>query len=175
LQAFMTRIEFDEKYPLVFDWIQGILSVHAEKAQPVASLGFKRLPRYFHRDILTKARVVYLPAVPIPPLGAMGFGQFSDFENMDVGGIVFLDMILLRHRMRGNEAQHFHELVHVVQWQFLGPKRFVEAYANGIESVGYRAAPLEAMAYTLTNVFRKGKAAFDVVAVIREQLSELYF
>ena len=171
----MTGIEFDEKYPLIFDWIQGTLSVHAERAQTVASLGFKRIPRYFHRDILTKTRVVYLPAVPIPPLGAMGFGQFSEFENMDVGGIVFLDLIILRYQMRGNEAQHFHELVHVVQWQFLGPKRFVEAYANGMELNGYRGAPLEAMAYTLANVFRKGDVPFDVTAVVREQLSELYF
>lgn len=170
----MTRKEFDEKYPLIVDWIKSTLSVHAAKAQSVASLGFKRLPRYFRRDILTKARVVYLPAVPMPPLTALGLGQFSEFENMDIGGIVFLDMILMRYEMRENEARHFHELVHVIQWQVLGPKRFAQAYANGIELSGYRAAPLEAMAYTLANVFRKGKGPFDVVAVVREQLSELY-
>lgn len=171
----MTRKEFDEKYPAIFGWIQSTLSVHAAKARSVASLGFKRLPLYFHQDILTKAKIVYLPAIPLPPLKAMGLNQFSEFENMDVGGIVFLDMILLRYKMRENECQHFHELVHVIQWQVLGPRRFVETYANGMVRWGYRAAPLEAMAYTLANVFRISQAPFNVAAVVREQLNELYF
>ena len=171
----MTRKEFDEKYPVVLDWIKGTLSVHASKAQSVASLGFKRLPLYFHQDILTKAKVVYLPAVPLPPLSAMGLGQFTDFENMDSDGITFVDMILSRYEMRENEGHHFHELVHVVQWEFLGTKRFVEAYADGLERCGYRAAPLEAMARTLGSVFRNGQAPFDVAMIVREQLSELYF
>ena len=171
----MTRKEFDEKYPLIFDWIKGTLSVHASKAKSVASLGFKRLPLYFNQEILTKAKVVYLPAVPLPPLNAMGLGQFADFENMDSSGITFVDMILSRYEMREDEGHHFHELVHIVQWQFLGTKRFVEAYAEGIERSGYRAAPLEVMAYTLASVFRNAQAPFDVAAIVREQLSALYF
>ena len=171
----MTRKEFDEKYPLLLEWVQGTLSVHAAKARSVASLGFKRLPRYFDRDILTKTKVVYLPAIPLPPLSAMGWGQFSEFEDMDSTGIAYMDTIFLRYEMRGNEAQHFHELVHVVQWEFLGPKRFMEAYADGVERCGYRGAPLEAMARTLGSVFQNAQAPFDVAAIVREQLTELYF
>ena len=142
----MTQKEFDDKYPLIFGWIQEKLTKHAPKAQTVASLGFKRLPDYFPPEILAMAKVVYVPQVPAPPLSAIGLSQFSDFENMNAGGITYLDTFFSRDEMRGDEALHFHELVHVIQWQLLGPKMFIAAYADGLERVGYRASPLETMA-----------------------------
>lgn len=170
----MTQKEFDEKYPLIFGWIQNTLAEHAPNARPIASLGFKRLPLYFHPDILAKAKVVYVRTVPAPPLSAIGLSQFSDFENMNAGGITYLDTFFSRDEMRGDESHHFHELVHVIQWQLLGPKDFVACYADGLEKIGYRASPLETMAYTLENVFRTSNAPFDVTTIVREQLHALY-
>jgi hypothetical protein len=170
----MTQKEFDEKYPLIFGWIQNTLAEHKASARPIASLGFKRLPLYFDPDVLAKAKVVYVPKVPAPPLSAIGLSQFSDFENMDAGGITYLDTFFSRNEMRENEALHFHELVHVIQWQLLGPKSFVAAYADGLEKIGYRASPLETMAYMLENVFRVSQTPFDVGTVIREQIHALY-
>ena len=48
-----------------------------------------------------------------------------------------------------NEALHFHELIHVVQWRLLGPERFIALYAEGLERFGYRSSPLEVIAYDL--------------------------
>ena len=170
----MTQNEFDEKFPLVLDWIRNTLAEHSAEAKTIASLGFKRLPLYFHPDILAKAKVVYVEDVPTPPLSAIGLDQFSDFENMNPGGITYLDTFFCRTVFDGNESLHFHELVHVIQWQVLGPKRFLAAYADGLERIGYRANPLETMAYTLDNVFRSSKTPFDVGAVVREQLQAIY-
>lgn len=170
----MTQKEFEKHYPLILAWIQSTLTEYSSGARSVASLGFSRLPHFFAPAFLAQAKVVYLPEVPMPPLSALGLGQFSGFENMDAGGITYLDTFFSREELRGDEGHHFHELVHVIQWQVLGPKTFVAYYADGLEKIGYRANPLETMAYTLENVFRASQAPFDAKAIVREQLSALY-
>jgi len=170
----MTQQQFDEKYPLIIGWIKQLLTDHAANAHSVASLGFNRLPLYFQPDVLASAKVVYVTQVPAPPLTALGLTQFSDFEHLNAGGITYLDTFFSRHEMRADEALHFHELVHVLQWQFLGPKRFVAAYADGLERIDYRQSPLEVMTYALESVFRHSPAPFDVATIVREQLHQLY-
>jgi hypothetical protein len=170
----MTQQEFEAKFPLILGWVQSTLAEHKADARSVASLGFKRLPFYFPPDVLSAAKVVYVPAVPAPPLSALGLAQFSDFENMNAAGITYLDTFFSRNEMRGNEAHHFHELVHVLQWQIMGPKSFVAAYADGLERNGYRASPLEVMAYVLESIFRNSQSPFDVAAIVHEQLLALY-
>jgi hypothetical protein len=170
----MTQQEFDAKVPLILTWIQKTLADHAASVRPIASLKFKRLPLYFPADFLEKAKVVYVHRVPTPPLSAIGLPQFSDFENMTAAGMTYLDTFFAHDVTRDHEALHFHELVHVVQWQTLGPKKFIAAYADGLERSGYRASPLEMMAYTLESVFQKSQSPFDVVAIVQEQLKALY-
>jgi hypothetical protein len=170
----MTQAEFDAKLPVILGWIQKTLAEHASRAQPVASLGFRRLPQYFASDVLRSAKVVYVPSVPAPPLSAIGLPQFSDFENMNAAGITYLDTFFSREEMRGDEAHHFHELIHVLQWKMLGPKSFLAAYADGLERNGYRASPLEVMAYTLESVFSNSPSPFDATSIVRDQLLELY-
>ena len=48
------------------------------------------------------------------------------------------------------EAIHFHELIHVIQWRLLGPEDFLKSYANGLDEFGYENSPLEKMAYDET-------------------------
>src|ERR1700761_5459711 len=107
----MTQKEFDEKYPLILDWIQNTLANHAADAQPVATLGFKRLPLYFRAEVLAVAKVVYVQKVPVPHLNALGLPQFSDFENMNANGITYLSTFFSVNEMRENEALHFHEMI----------------------------------------------------------------
>src|SRR5258708_22746575 len=116
-----------------------MLSNHATGARSVASLGFKRLANFLPDGVVAAAKVVYVQVVPKPPLSAIGLNQFPEFESMSADGITFLDTFFAREDMQGNERLHFHELVHVIQWKVLGPKRFVAAYADGLERLGYRA------------------------------------
>jgi hypothetical protein len=170
----MTKEEVENAYPMIWGWIQQTLAKHASQARTVASLGFKRLPQYFSPEVLALAKVVYVHRVPAPPLSAIGLDQFAGFENMEAAGITYLDTFISRAEMRDDEAHHFHELIHVLQWQALGPKSFVAAYADGLERIGYRACPLEVMAYTLESVFKTTTNPFDVAEVVRAQVAELY-
>ena len=170
----MTQKVFEAKYPLIIGWMRQLLAEHEASARTIASLGFKRLPQYFSKEVLESAKVVYVDEVPAPPLSALGLDQFADFENMNASGITYLDTFFSHQSMRGNESHHFHELVHVLQWRVLGPKQFMAAYADGLERAGYRHSPLEMMAYMLECVFKSSASAFDVASVVRKELSELY-
>ena len=86
----MTEQEFRAVYPLIAGWIQKTLAEHATAAKPVASFGFSRLPRYYDAQLLASSMAVVVARVPMPPLSAMGFDRFRDFEQMDAGGITYL-------------------------------------------------------------------------------------
>jgi hypothetical protein len=169
----MTNEAFEAKYPLLLEWITTTVNRHASQSSTVASLGFNRLPHYFDSDLLALAKVVYVPMVPKPPLRALGLHQFSEFEQMEVAGITYLDTFFSSDAMRGCEGHHFHELVHVVQWQVLGPRLFLAAYADGLERFGYRQSPLEEMAYDLENAFQTSRVPFDVAKIVGEKLRPL--
>ena len=162
----MTDHEFRTIYPPIFGWIQKTLAQFASVARPVSSLGFRRLPEYYAEGILSGAKVVVVPRVPLPPLSAMGLDRFSDFEQMDAGGITYLDTYFVKTDQAGVESLHFHELVHVIQWRLLGPERFLAFYADGLERFGYRNSPLEVMAYDLQKRFEAGEQRFDVEAEV---------
>ena len=169
----MTQDEFDRNYPLILGWVEQTLSRYAPQARALGSLGFKRLPGYFKPEVLASAKVIYVAAVPVPPLTALGLPQFSEFEHLNAAGITYTDTFFAREELRGDEGLHFHEMVHVLQWRFLGSRAFIATYADGLERAGYRHAPLEVMAYTLETVFAKSPAPFDVAAVVREELKQL--
>jgi hypothetical protein len=165
--------EFRAKYPLILNWIQQTLAAHTPMARPVASLNFPRLPQYFSPSTLASAKVIAVDVVPQPPLTAFGLGQYADFENMDANGITYFDTYFVRDLVADDERLHFHELVHVVQWNLLGPERFLALYADGLERFSYRDSPLEAMAYRLDGLFQEGAAPFSVEQFVREELRAL--
>lgn len=70
-----------------------------------------------------------------------------------------------------DEGLHFHELIHVVQWRVLGPERFLAAYADGLEKFGYRASPLEAMAYDAQAAFVQSTQIFNAEKLVADKLS----
>lgn len=168
----MTKEQFEAKYPLIRRWIDETLAAWATRADYVASRGFRRLPQYFSGELLASAKVIYVDEVPMP-LSAIGLTQFSDFENMLSNGVTYLDTFFARKEFCYDERLHFHELVHVLQWQILGPKLFVAAYADGLERFGYRTSPLEVMAYELDERFQRESDPFNVEQIVRQQLATL--
>jgi hypothetical protein len=169
----MTEQEFRAVYPLIAGWIQKTVAEHASAARPVASLGFGRLPDYYEAPLLASSKAVIVSRVPVPPLSAMGLARFSDFERMDMAGITYLDTYFVRADSAHIESLHFHELVHVIQWRFLGAEKFLAFYANGLERFGYRNSPLERMAYDFQSRFEREKESFCVQAACQRVLREL--
>jgi hypothetical protein len=170
----MNLLGLQQKLPEVILWIDKTLAVHAGHARSVASLGFPRLGYYYTAALLESAKAIPVARVPAPPLAKMGVLGFDEFENLDSIGITFLSSFFVRHGYEGDESLHFHELVHVVQWQHLGPERFIMAYALGhLLSGGYRTNPLEEMAYRFQGRFDRHEPPFDVAAIARPVLDRM--
>jgi len=166
----MTPQEFDKFYPLIAGWLRSTLTVHSSAARSVASCGFPRLPLYFSVETLALANVVLVDRLPIPPLSSWGLTRFADFERSDPDGITYLDTFFLKRHQSKNEAIHFHELIHVIQWRVLGPENFLRSYADGLERFGYRENPLEVMAYDAEKRFVTSTAGFDAEQFVVENL-----
>ena len=166
----MTPQEFDKFYPLIAGWLRSTLTVHSSAARSVASCGFPRLPLYFSVETLALANVVLVDRLPIPPLSSWGLTRFADFERSDPDAITYLDTFFLKPHQSKNEAIHFHELIHVIQWRVLGPENFLRSYADGLERFGYRDSPLEVMAYDAEKRFVTSTARFDAEQFVVENL-----
>ncbi len=159
---------FQAALPRLRAWIDRLLEAHAGRARAVGALGFARLAACFPAELLERARVVAADPVPFPPLDAFGLPEFAFFQRMPIEGITFKDTFFVR---RGGESESlcFHELVHVVQWSTLGEERFLLAYGFGLLSLGYRASPLERMAYDLQRAFDADSVPPRVVHMIEQR------
>jgi hypothetical protein len=169
----MTEQEFRAVYPLIAAWIKQTLAEHTTAAKPVASFGFSRLPDYYDAQLLASSKAVAVSRVPMPPLSAMGLDRFRDFEQMDAGGITYLDTYFVRVDHAYDESLHFHELVHVIQWRLLGPEKFLALYADGLQRFGYLRSPLERMAFSLQHRFQRDAKAFNVEAACQAAIQAL--
>ena len=170
----LTPEQFQALYPSVFNWITQTLAASFAEARPVSSKNFTRLPHYFGQEILTSAKVVVVKTLPIPPLSKLGLSQFRDFERGNFDAITYLDTFFIRLHRSSDEALHFHELVHIVQWKLLGPERFLATYAAGLETSGYRDSPLEVIAYDAERRFREDPQSFDAEKLVASQLQAIF-
>jgi hypothetical protein len=166
----MTPEEFQKFYPRLLGWIDTTLRAHAGNTQTVVSRGFPRLPLYFSTDTLASAKVVLVDKLPIPPLSSWGLTRFAEFERGNFDGITYLNTFFIKRDELRNEAIHFHELIHVIQWRILGPEQFLRSYADGLERFGYRDSPLEVMAYDAEAAFM-AKGTFDAEKMVAQKLS----
>lgn len=167
LQNIMTTL------PQVRGWIEETLSLHKAQARSVASYGFARLPQFFSAETLSSTFVIEVPQAPAPPLADFGLTGFEEFQNGNFRGITFLNNYFVCAKEAHDESLHFHELVHVIQWQHLGPSGFLAAYVAGYLAAGnYRDNPLEVMAYGLQDYFDGNGQPGNVEPVIRKQIDE---
>jgi hypothetical protein len=160
------------KLPDVGRWVDNVVQQHRRFARPVTSLAFGRLPQYFQFGTLNRAFVVEVDVIPKPPLTALGLHQFEAFEHMDADGITYGDTYFIRRERAADEALHFHELVHIVQWQILGPERFILAYAVGLAGGGYSTNPFEQIAYALQDRFCSSAESFSVEPLVWRHVSQ---
>lgn len=160
-----------EKLPAIRRWIDGVLERSRPLRKRVDSLGLHRLGSFYSLETLRSAYVVEVETVPVLPLTSMGLDEFSDFERSQMDGITLQDVYFLRYDRIRDEALHFHELVHVVQWRLLGPERFILAYALGHALYGgYSNNPLENMAYQFQAQFESVHPPFNVESAVSQHL-----
>jgi hypothetical protein len=168
----LTPEEFRTAYPKLRAWIQETLEFYENNAKPVASMHFVRLPLYFGHSLLETTKFIAIDRLPMPPVSAMGLSRFAVFEQGDFSGITYLNRYFIKQTVVTEEAMHFHELIHVIQWRLLGPEDFLAAYANGLDEFGYENSPLEKMAYDAEAAFKRSPI-FDAEKFVAEQLGRL--
>jgi len=174
----MNKLDLIRKFyftlPSVQQWIDKILEENREHAVPVINLGFHRLGKVFPLELLSRARAVVVTGnVPFPPLSRMGLPEFAQMENMSMAGITYKDTFFINH-LHQTESLHFHELVHVVQWDRLGADDFLLAYGVGLLQFGYQNCPLEQMAYALQAAFDRRNLPDGMVDLIRRETDAIW-
>ena len=168
--------QLKEKLPLIRQWINDLLYTSSAQSKSIKEFGFKRLSQYYSEETLNLARVVVADRLPVPPLAALGFTnpQFASFEQGNYGAITYKNTYFIKPEEVHCEATHFHELIHVAQWAYLGEEKFILAYAIGLLQAGYRNSPLEVMAYNHAENFQKNGAPYDVEKSARTELDTIH-
>ncbi len=159
-------LQLHESLPPVEQWIDRYLKAHRERMTPVGESGFTRLPGYFSRERLDGSKVVKTDQIDMPPLSRFGLSQFRDLESIHPTGITYKDVFFLAPQAHSCESTHFHEMVHIIQWDALNPADFLVTYAIGILIYGYEDSPLERMAYELQDAFDRGETITDLESQI---------
>lgn len=160
--------------PFVLQWIERTLDDHRGRAIFTRELPFIRLKNAFPPELLERTKVVTLNGkVPFPPLSRFGLNEFAQLEKMPVAGITYKDTFFVNHLYR-TESLCFHELVHVIQWEVLGPENFLMTYGVGIIKFGYRRSPLEQLAFSLQKDFDVGGIEPGIEEFIKHRTNEIW-
>jgi len=154
-------------------WIDRYIEQTTGHAQPTTEFPAFNLNKAFRRTTLENSFLVEELSPAKLPLSKMGLTEFADFEAMPVGAITYKNTFFVRKGYL-TPSLAFHEMVHVVQWDELGPENFLTAYGIGLKTWGYFACPLEAMAYSLQALYNAHELPTDTETFIREQ-SKLIF
>jgi len=126
---------------------------------------------YFPESFLAQSFYVVVPQIPMPAFQFLEQHGLKDLFARDVAGLTLGNTYYLLPSVEGNLQLHFHELVHVAQWQRLGVKGFVTRYLQELQAVGYDHMPLERMAYDLDAQYAAGEPVVKVPDVVNERLS----
>lgn len=141
----------------------------------------RKLVPYFGDEVLRRTLFVTLHAASAdrPPffsqLRAAGLSESVLSHFTDVSAITYQDVVVMPHLSPDLSRLPlvFHELVHVVQFDELGPQPFIDRYVEGWISAGfkYEGIPLECDAYGLQRRFEADpNKPFDVRAEVRATL-----
>lgn len=139
--------------PLMERWMEALLVRHLPDSIAASELGFGRLLDHFPARVLNTTRAVTVGEIPFPPVGEYGLPEFELMARTPMAGITFGNMYFVRPN--ASEGVHFHELVHVLQWEALGQSDFLLTYGVGLIQHGYARSPLEAIAFELQGRFER--------------------
>ena len=163
------------------EWAYEQRKLHLPNARKLSDGEKLRLAGYFDKRILDLTRVVSVAHISNPKfyneLIKSGISIPLDFTQ--AVGLTLIDCVLIRKELCSNPPSWintlFHEMVHVVQFDILGPARLVSLYADCLlqNKYQYHSVPFERQAYTLTDKFVGGEPPFSVREVIKQELSQI--
>jgi len=167
----MEQEQFGRLLSEVKKWIVHTLAEHDPQKQPVAAAQFEKLEGYYPADVLQRTQRVIVDRCPVPPLVAFGIPELAEIENWDLKGVPWENTIFIRRDLADWDVVHFHELLHIVQWQCMGTDRYLTAWAVGTITRGYRDNPLEEMAFRHQLRYETENTPYDVVKEVTAEIT----
>jgi hypothetical protein len=158
-------------------WIQTRRRHYRRTGSPLTTEDREALLTYYSADLLDRVRVARPPHIENPllvrALVPLGLKPPADLRRMM--GMAFVDTVALSQgagRIRSRSIL-FHELVHCVQYQVMGTRRFLTAYVHDWLTNGrdYWTIVFEEEAYELTDRFNRGEV-FSVEAEVRARIAQ---
>ena len=165
---------FQSTVSAVREWIDSTLDENRSNAVSVSALNFHQLDKVLPAKLLNRAQVVIVTGkVPFPPLSRMGLPELAQMETMQMAGVTYKDTYFI-NQLQQTESLHFHELIHVIQWERLGADDFLLAYGAGLMQFGYRACPFEKMAYDLQSGFERGVLPENIMEPVQQKTDAIW-
>lgn len=159
-------------------WIYEQRNLHLTNARHLSSEEKLQLAGYFENRILDLVCVASVPEISSPEfyeeLTNSGLPIPLDLTN--AVGLTLVDCILIRKELWSNPhlaiSTLFHELVHVVQIDIVGLRKFVEIYADGLlqNELKNDGTLFERQAYSLSERFARKEPVFAVSDIIKQDL-----
>ena len=159
--------------PGMIEWVETTKSIHRENSKPISEFDLPHVALYFSDELLSKVQIVLIDQLPIPPLSSLGMTELADFENADSRAITLDRMYFIKPSFANDEEIHFHELIHVLQWQILGMEKFLLIYGLGLLQFGYSENPLEVMARKYTELCLLKEKNLNLVESITTDLDKI--
>ena len=161
--------------PGMIEWIEKTKSVNQKDSKAISEFHLPHVAIYFPNEFLSKVRIVPIDQLPIPPLSLLGMTELADFEHADSRAITLDQMYFIKPSFTKDELIHFHELIHVLQWQILGKEKFLFIYGLGLLQFGYNENPLEVMARKYTELCLMKKKNLILVESITTDLNRISY
>ena len=158
------------------EWLASCLRAQREQyrplARPLSVQQVEMLSSYFSSALLDRIRIAELHGarVPVPDFyaqaRAMGFDNLPQISHME--SLSFLDVIVFNETLSARGL--FHALVHSVQIEVLGLKRYAELWVHGfLKARTHFTVPLEVQAFSLASKFlRPVPERFSVEDQVRQ-------
>jgi hypothetical protein len=150
---------------------------HYPHSIPLAPREKEILKTFYREATIERTRVRHVPCIENPPfykdLARDRVSIPLDFSQM--AGITFVDTILISDpyaNIQPRISLLFHEMVHVVQYGWLGVAEFTSKYVHGWAQNGfvYAEIPLEKEAYELQKRFDSGpQIRFSVEDIVSKK------
>ncbi|MGO5000012.1 hypothetical protein [Oceanisphaera sp. W20_SRM_FM3] len=136
----------------IISWVNETNLAHQKQRHSCQQLS-AHFTGFFSIELLKQASFVITNELPCPPATVVSQLGLSQLLSPTAVGITLNDIYYLKPQVAGQLRVHFHELIHVLQWQALGPEFFIKRYMSEVIKYSYRQAPLEVTAYNFEDKF----------------------
>lgn len=175
------HVEFDHLLPYLVEqalqWLWEQRDLHMVNARPLSDHERLLLQDYYDSSILDRVRLATAERISNPTFyGELTESGYPVLDLSGSAGITFIDCVVIRRVFHQDPPAWisilFHELVHVVQFGILGPRKHVESYLRGWAQNGYQyhRIPFEMQAHKLEARFDRHEPPFSVREVVEQEL-----